>query len=186
MIKININYKDRFTNEDKNEIAYFDLSERELAGMGLKTNLIEDIMEVTDVEGVDLEDKFQVGNKAYDLLTLLDRLLAKGYGRRIKNSLVKTDEIREEFEGSGALTALSDELFKDVANGGTRVSEVLQGMLPASALEAKKQDTKDKDENTRSEENKTESEENKTEPEENLPEAYKEWLESRKNENQDK
>jgi len=115
-----ITYKKHFTNEMVTENFYFNLTQAEwlkmeVSELGFK-RLLERLIETQDVE---------------QMLNTFENLLLKGYGERIGDDFVKSEDALARFRSTNAYSVLFMELFTD----DKKAVEFLRQMLPEEMME---------------------------------------------------
>lgn len=115
-----ITYKAFFTNEMVTKNFYFNLTtaewlKMEVSELGFK-RLLERLIETQDHK---------------EMLDTFENLILKGYGERIGDDFVKSDEALARFRSTNAYSVLFMELFTD----DKKAIEFLRQMLPEEMME---------------------------------------------------
>lgn len=126
MIKKTVIVEDIFEEQpDREETFYFNLTKSELVQATDILPMVNDLQDrFTSPEGVTEKD-------LRDVTALIRDFIVRSYGIREGNRFIKTEQIREEFNGSPEFEAVLWDIMKDEAS----VAEFLIGLVPASLRE---------------------------------------------------
>lgn len=126
MIKKTVIVEDIFEEQpDREETFYFNLTKSELVQATDILPMVNDLQDrFTSPEGVTEKD-------LRDVTALIRDFIVRSYGVREGNRFIKTEQIREEFNGSPEFEAVLWDIMKDEAS----VAEFLIGLVPASLRE---------------------------------------------------